>query len=69
MLIICLEWFLENSIKAHDNLSKTLQNPSLTVSDGQPIAQLTIKMLQQSRTTEAFGLFWQKLLLLHEELE
>lgn len=59
----------ERLLKHTDNLSKTLQNPSLTASEGQQIAQLTIETLQQIRTVEAFDLFWQNLLLLQEELE
>ena len=58
----------ERRLKHTDNLSKTLQN-HLTTSKGQQIAQLTIKILQQIRITEAFDLFWQNVLLLQEELE
>ena len=35
--------------------SKTLQSPSLTASDGQHIADLTVKTLQKIREEDAFG--------------
>ena len=48
----CLgEWILKHT----DNLSKTLQNLSLTA--GQQVAKLTCRTLEQIRTTESFDLF------------
>ena len=59
----------EHLLKHTDNLSKTLQSPSLTASDGQHIADLTVKTLQKIREEDAFDLFWQNVLLLQESTE
>ena len=59
----------EHLLKHTDNLSKTLQSPSLTASDGQHIADLTVKILQKIREEDAFDLFWQNVLLLQESTE
>ena len=47
-----------------DNLSKTLQNPSLTSSEAQHIAALTCQTLERIRTDEAYNLFWEKVCLM-----
>ena len=47
----------ERLLQHTDNLSKTLQAPSLTASEAQQIAELTCKTLSRIRTTEAFDLF------------
>ena len=52
-----------------DNLSKSLQNPSLTSSEGQSIAELTCKTLERIRTDEAYDLFWEKVSLLQTKLD
>ena len=57
------EWILKHT----DNLSKMLQNPSLTASEGQQVAKLTCRTLEQIQTTESFDLFWQNLMLLQTE--
>ena len=43
-----------------DNLSKTLQNQSLSAAEGQQSANLTVKTLQSIRTDQMFDLFWEK---------
>ena len=57
----------ERLLQHTDNLSRTLQSPSLTESEGQQIADLTCKTLIQIRTTEAFDLFWEKVQVLQRE--
>jgi len=53
----------ERILKYTDNLSKTLQSPSLSASDSQEIAELTCKTLASIRNDEAFDLFWENLQL------
>lgn len=43
-----------------DNLSRTLQPKSLSASEGQEIAQLTVKTLESLRNDETFNLFWKQ---------
>ena len=50
-------------LKHTDNLSKTLQNPSLSASDSQEIAELTYKTLASMRNDETFDLFWANVLV------
>ena len=57
----------ERILKHTDNLSKTLQNPSLTAFEGQEIAELTCQTLQNIRTDESFDQFWQNIMLLKEQ--
>ena len=53
--------YLGELILAHsDNLSKTLQNPTLSAVDGRNIASATVKTLKSIRTDESFDLFWDK---------
>ena len=59
--------FGERILKHSDNLSKTLQNPLLTATEGQQVAELTCQTLERIRTTESFDLFWQNLMLLQTE--
>ena len=47
-------------LKHSDNLSKTLQSPRLSASEGQQIAAMTVKTLQSLRTDSNFDLFWTK---------
>ena len=51
---------LELLLKHSDNLSKTLQSPKLSASEGQRIAAMTVKTLQSLRTDSNFDLFWTK---------
>ena len=53
----------ERILKHTDNLSKTLQNPSLSASDSQEIAELTCTTLASIRNDESFDLFWENVLL------
>ena len=57
----------ERLLQHTDNLSGTLQSPSLTASEGQQVADFTSKTLIQIRTTEAFDLFWEKVQVLQRE--
>ena len=52
-----------------DNLSKTLQTPKLSESDGQNVAELTCKTLDKMRTDDYnyFQLFWAKALRYQNE--
>ena len=49
-----------------DNLSKTLQSLTLTVSKTQQIADLTCKTLLRIRDEESCDLFWKSVILLQE---
>ena len=57
----------ERLLKHTDNLSRTLQTPSLTASEGQEIAELTCQTLLRIRTNDAFDLFWKKVQAMQEE--
>ena len=59
----------ERLLQHTDNLSKTLQAPSLTASEGQQVADLTCKALSRIRSTEAFDLFWEKVQVLQREYD
>ena len=48
-------------LKHCDNLSKTLQIPSLTAVEGPEIAQLTQKNLESLQNEDSFDLFWSRL--------
>ena len=53
--------FLVELILRHtDNLSKTLQAPSISAAVGQKITAMTVKTLSSLRTDENFDLFWQR---------
>ena len=56
-------------LKHTDNLSKTLQSPSLSAAEGQKLANLTCRTLEKIRNDECFDLFWQRTLQLQRELE
>ena len=45
-------------LRHSDNLSKTIQKPTLSAGDCQSIASLSIKTLQKLRSDESFDLFW-----------
>ena len=49
-----------------DNLSRTLQSPSLSAGEGQHIAELTCKTLERIRNEESFDAFWEKVSMLRE---
>ena len=46
-----------------DNLSKTLQNKSMSAAEGQQIAKLSLDVLKQMRQPEQFQLFYKCVLL------
>ena len=48
----------EKILRHTDALSKTLQKPELSSSEGQEIARLTLKTLQSIRTESAFNAFF-----------
>ena len=56
----------ERLLKHTDNLSRTLQLPTLTASEGQKVAELTCQTLLRIRTGDAFDLFWEKVQGLQE---
>ena len=49
-------------LKQAYNLSKTLQNPSISAAQGQEIAHLVIEMLWKDTCDEKFELFWYNLM-------
>ena len=57
----------ERRLKHTDNLSQTLQAPSLTGLEGQEIAELTCQTLLCIRTYDAFDIFWEKVQAMQEE--
>ena len=50
-------------LKHTDNLSRSVQSPSLSAAEGQCIAELTYKTLERIRTIEFFDAFWEVLRL------
>ena len=52
----------ERILKITDNLSKTLQNKSLSAAEGQHVTKLTVTTLTKMRTSEAFDLFYKLLM-------
>ena len=57
----------ERILKHTDNLSSTIQNPSLTAFEAQELAKKTIQTLQRIRNEEAYDLFWERMLILKAE--
>ena len=45
-------------LRLTDNLSKTLQKPTMSAADGQSTASLTVKTLESMRSDEAFKMFF-----------
>lgn len=50
-----------------DNLSKTLQSPSVSAADSQVLARLTCTTLERIRNDESFSLLWRKISALQEK--
>ena len=50
----------EMILKHTDNLSKTMQNPQLSASECQTLAELTWRAVEGLRNDDAFNLFWSK---------
>ena len=48
-------------LKQTDNLSKSLQSPTLSAAEGQEIAQDVVMTLEKDRNVESFNLFWKRL--------
>ena len=59
----------ERTLKHTNNLSKTLQSPSLTAADAHSIVDLTCKTIDLIRNDECFDFFWEKVLSLHRRFE
>ena len=53
-----LAYFL---LQHSDNLSKTLQSPSISAAEGQKLASMTIATLLQCRSDVAYDLFWKRI--------
>ena len=51
-------YICERILSITENLSKTLQTPSLSAAEAQGLAELTVKTLVSMRTDEAFELFF-----------
>ena len=56
-------------LKHSDNLSSTLQHKSLSATEGQYIAQMTIETLKSVHSDDSFDLFWQKVSTKASELD
>ena len=46
-------------LKHADNLSRTLQNPTISAAEGQRVAELTVSVLEKIRDDSEFDLFWE----------
>ena len=46
-------------LRISDNLSKTLQDAHISVSEGQAVSSLTVKTLEKMRSDAHFNLFWE----------
>ena len=51
-----------------DNLSKTLQKKSFSAAEGQEVARMVIRTLENIRTEQSFELFWAKVVQLADSL-
>ena len=49
-------------LRQTDNLSKTLQDPRLSIAEGQAVAAKVLEMLHKDRNDEGFAMFWQTLM-------
>ena len=56
-------------LKHSNNLSKTLQSPKLSASEGQHIAEMTVRTLQTLRNETHFGHFWIKVEATRKEFD
>ena len=56
-------------LKHSDNLSKTLQSPKLSASEGQHVAEMTVRILQTLRNDTHFDLFWEKVEVVRKEFD
>lgn len=56
-------------LKHTDNLSKTLQSTSMSVTEGAHIAAMTVKTLQSIRSDERYDAFWDLVLRDHQEVD
>ena len=47
-------------LRQSDNLSRTLQKSTISASEGQCVADMTVRTLQSIRNDSNFDLFWEK---------
>lgn len=59
----------EMILRHTDKLSKTLQNPELSSTEGHEIAILTVKTLERVLSDSDFDLFWDKVELRRVQLD
>ena len=52
-------------LKHGDNLSKALQNESISAAEGQRLASMTMTTLTKIRDAEQYDLFWQLVIKKH----
>ena len=57
------------ALKQTDNLSRTLQSPSVSAAQGNSITQSVVKSLEKFRNEESFDIFWQLLDKQRERIE
>ena len=53
----------ERLLKHTDKLSRTLQSPTLTASEGQQCAMLTCETFRMMPSSENYDLFWERVIL------
>ena len=56
-------------LRQTDNLSRTLQNPSLAAVAGQEIIKNVVELLEEKRNDATFDHFWDNLIELHQHYE
>ena len=54
--------FRKKILSQTDILSKSLQSSSLSAAEGQDLATIVIKMLEEDRKNEQFGMFWEDIM-------
>lgn len=59
----------ETILKITDNLSKALQKESLSATNAQHLAEMTVKALKSIRTDDSFKLFFQQLEILRSRTD
>ena len=59
----------ENLLRNTDNLSRTLQKKNYSASEGQLTAHRTKDVLKSIRNKEMFNLFWEKVIMMTQDIE
>ena len=57
------------TLRHNDNLSKTIEKPTLSAGDCQSLASLSIKAMQKLRSDDSFDLFWTNINFKADKLE